>query len=173
MKQQSTPTTNCERCGALIQLSPTRNPESKPFRLAAVPKGVCADCVMTQFLYNTYPINMQIDEAGPELLLKPGITDAFVMCGLLEGCDLKIEEINWRRVVANWNLPVKVKRDGRNPYRMGEAPKARLRRKDLTPEEREVAEFEALPFDQQQKKREELEKELLELLPKVFGGRVQ
>jgi len=57
----------CDRCKRPIQLAAKRRREdSRPFRLAKVPKGVCADCVMTQFLYNTYPINMQIDRAGPE-----------------------------------------------------------------------------------------------------------
>jgi hypothetical protein len=32
-----------------------------------------------------------------------------------------IASIDWQRVVDNWNLPVKVNRDGRNPYRMGDA----------------------------------------------------
>jgi hypothetical protein len=75
---------------------------------------------MTQFLYNTYPVNMQIDQAGPDLLLKPGITEAFIACGLLDGCDLNIEEVNWRCVVMNWNLPVRIQKSGKNPYRMGD-----------------------------------------------------
>lgn len=117
----------CERCGRQCQVAPSRREDSKPFRLAKVPKGVCPECVMTQFLYTTYPVNMQIDEAGPELLLNPMIPQAFEMSGLLQGCDLSIEEINWQRVVDNWKLPVKVKHDGRNPYRMGESPRARSR----------------------------------------------
>lgn len=114
----------CDRCKRPLRVAERRREDSKPFRLAKVPKGVCPECVMTQFLYNTYPINMQIDEAGPELLLKPGIAEAFVSCGLLDGCDLKIEEVNWQRVVDNWKLPVKITKDGRNPYRMGDSPRA-------------------------------------------------
>ncbi len=126
------PMTKCERCGKLIALAAERrNEDSYPFRLAKVPKGVCANCVMTQFLYNTYPINMQIDEAGPELLLKPGIREAFLSSGLLAHSDLNIDEVDWERVVANWDLPVKIQRSGMNPYRMGESPTARARKAGL------------------------------------------
>lgn len=117
----------CDRCKRPLQIAERRRPDSKPFRLAKVPKGVCPDCVMTQFLYNTYPLNYQIDQAGPELLLKPGIPEAFVASGLLDGCDMTIDEVCWPRVVNNWNLPVEVKKgDPRNPYRMGEAKRDRL-----------------------------------------------
>ena len=123
------PMTKCERCGQLIALdAERRNEDSRPFRLAKVPKGVCANCVMTQFLYNTYPINMQIDEAGPQLLLNPLIRDAFLMSGLLANSDLKIDEISWEAVVKNWDLPVKIIKSGMNPYRMGESPAAQARK---------------------------------------------
>jgi hypothetical protein len=129
------PMVKCERCGKLITLAPesSRHEDAHPFRLAKEPKGVCANCIMTQFLYNTYPINMQIDEAGPELLLNQGIREAFVRCGLLSHSDLKIEEINWQQVVANWALPVKAPRGPRNPYRMGESPRAQARNAGLPP----------------------------------------
>jgi hypothetical protein len=110
----------CERCKRKLQVAAKRREDSKPFRLAKVPKGVCPECVMTQWLYNTYPVNMQIDIAGPELLLKPQIREAFVASGILSGCDLSIDEINWEWLVANWKLPVKVSKSERNPYRMGE-----------------------------------------------------
>lgn len=115
----------CDRCKKMLRVAETRNEDSKPFRLAKVPKGVCADCVMTEFLYNTYPVNMLIDEAGPEILLNAGFMRmAFTQAGILKGCDLDINEIDWQRVVDNWKLPVKITRDGRNPYRMGDSPHA-------------------------------------------------
>jgi len=129
------PMTKCESCGRLIVLAAesARHEGSHPFRLAKVPKGVCANCVMTQFLYNTYPINMQIDESGPELLLNPLIREAFQRCGLLNHCDLNIDEVNWAEVVKNWKLPVEIHKDGRNPYRMGESPRAQARESGLPP----------------------------------------
>ncbi len=122
------PMTKCERCGKLIYLNAEkRHEDAHPFRLAKEPKGVCANCVMTQFLYNTYPINMQIDEAGPELLLNPEIREAFTRCGLLNHSDLNIDEVDWAAVVKNWKLPVKVHKSGLNPYRMGESPRSQAR----------------------------------------------
>ena len=125
--------TNCDRCGAPCRVADRRNPESHPFKLSEKPKGVCANCVMTQFLYNTYPINLQIDEAGPELLLKPGIREAFLSCGLLDGCDLNIDEVNWAQVVANWALPVQHRKSPTNPYKMGDSPKSYLHRGKAQP----------------------------------------
>jgi hypothetical protein len=120
-------TANCERCGRALRVAESRREDSKPFRLAKVPKGVCPECVMTQFLYNTYPINQQIDEAGPELLLKPLVAECFRASGLLDDCDLKIEEIDWARLVANWKLPVKVTKGAKNCYTMGESRARRQR----------------------------------------------
>jgi len=76
---------HCDRCQRKLQVAAQRRKDSKPFRLAKVPKGVCPECVMTQWLYNTYPVNMQIDIAGPELLLKPHIREAFLASGVLNG----------------------------------------------------------------------------------------
>lgn len=122
---------NCSRCGRGCRVAGPWKENAELFRRGKVPSGVCADCVVTQFLYNTYPINMQIDEGGPELLLKPGIREAFLSCGILERADLTIDEISWERIVANWALPVLVrKNDPRNPYRMGDAERARQARRE-------------------------------------------
>jgi hypothetical protein len=116
---------NCERCGRQLQVSESRQEDSKPFRRSLVAKGYCPECVLTEFLYNTYPINMQLDEAGPELLLKPGIPEAFAGT-ILKGCEMDISEINWAYLVENWNLPVTIqKKNPQNPYRMGESPRSR------------------------------------------------
>jgi hypothetical protein len=97
---------------------------------------------MTEFLYNTYPVNMQIDEAGPELLLKPGIAEAFVSSGLLDECDMDIEEVNWRCVVQNWKLPVKIKKSALNPYRMGDSSRRKeAREKYLADQQRAFEEL--------------------------------
>ncbi len=112
---------SCNRCGVQLRVSESRREDSAPFRRSLTTKGVCPDCVMTQFLYNTYPINWQLDERGPELLLHPMIREAFLSSGVMERCEMSIDEVNWERVVANWNLPVKVTNDGTNPYKMGDA----------------------------------------------------
>jgi len=116
---------SCQRCGRACRVAGPFKEKAEMFRRSRSPQGLCSDCVMTEFLYNTYPINMQIDEAGPELLLKPGVGEAFMQSMILERGDLTIEEISWERIVANWELPVKVSKDSRNPYRMGDERKRR------------------------------------------------
>lgn len=115
----------CERCGMKLQVAAARNENSAPFRLAAIPKGFCADCVVTQFLYDTYPINMQLDERGPGVLLHPQMREAMLMSGILEGCDMNVDEINWQRIVHNWGLPVECRKSATNPYEMGSAARER------------------------------------------------
>lgn len=121
-----------------MQLGPAGRPDAMPFRRAKVAKGVCANCVMTQFLYHAYPINMQIDQAGPQLLLNPMIREAFLMCGILEKSDLHIDEIDWPTVVKNWNLPVKIHRNSRNPYRMGDLKRWEQAKEDWNREQQEA-----------------------------------
>ncbi len=137
---------NCDRCHRQLQVAKTRKENSRPFRKSLVPKGLCPECVVTEFLYNTYPVNMIIDQAGPELLLKGGVegwsdskvpggvpfvAQALVSSGLMDECEMSIHEIDWDRVVSNWMLPVKVeKKNPMNPYRMGDSKRhaARPRR---------------------------------------------
>ncbi len=109
---------NCDRCGALMRLAAKRNEKSMPFKLAKVPKGLCANCVVTEFLYNTYPVNEQLDRSGPQILLVPHMRQAFAP--ILKNCDMSVDEIDWPTIVRNWSLPVKTKRGPRNPYTMGE-----------------------------------------------------
>src|SRR5436853_4724804 len=105
---------NCDRCGVRVQVA-ARSRESWPFRLATVPQGLCANCAVTTFLYNTYPINMQLDESGLQLLLQPGMRQAFAY--MIPNCDMSDSEINWEIVVENWHLPVVEHLGPTNPYR--------------------------------------------------------
>ncbi len=132
-------TANCDRCKRLLQVATIRKETSRPFRKSLVPKGLCPECVVTEFFYNTYPVNMLIDEAGPEILLREGVAgwsdpdvpaglpfvaQALVGSGIMKECEMDIREIDWVRLVENWNLPVKTKKGARNPYRMGDSPRA-------------------------------------------------
>lgn len=120
MQQQAV--ANCERCGAPMRLAEKRTEKSYPFKLAKVPKGFCANCVVTEFLYNTYPVNSILD-GKPEILLSPHMREAFMP--LLKDCDMNVDEIDWATVHANWSLPVKVTKDAKNCYRMGDAARER------------------------------------------------
>jgi hypothetical protein len=122
----------CERCGRKLRVAEKRREDSAPFKLSKTTKGVCPDCVMTQFLYNTYPVNMIIDEAGPEMLLNADFMRmAVTSSGIMQGCEMDIGEVDWQRVVENWKLPVKIQKSPLNPYRMGESPRAGKGRGEL------------------------------------------
>jgi hypothetical protein len=121
-------TANCPRCARAMQVARARRKDGEILRLSKTTKGVCCDCAVTEFLYNTYPANTIIDESGPELLLKPGIREAFLQSGLMDRADLNIDEVNWQNIVTNWHLPVKAKRTAVNPYTMGGSPRSHLKR---------------------------------------------
>lgn len=115
----------CNRCGIEVRVAESRSEDAHWFRLAKIPKGFCADCVFTQFLYQAYPINMQLDETGPELLLSPFMREAVLESGILEKSDLHIDALNWERIVANWSLPVHAPMTATNPYQMGDAARSK------------------------------------------------
>lgn len=116
----------CSRCGVAVKVASHRRSNAEILRLSKTTTGVCANCAVTEFLYNTYPANSIIDERGPEMLLHPQVGEAFVQSGLMGRADMDIREVNWQTVVANWYLPVKVaKNNPRNPYRIGDAKRQR------------------------------------------------
>lgn len=127
MQAAANPDAFCDRCHAPMRLAAKRNEESFPFKLATVPKGFCANCIVTVFLYNTYPVNEILDRSGPQILLVPHMRQAFAP--IVEKSDMNIDEISWELVVKNWTLPVKQKKGPKNPYRMGEhAEREQLRK---------------------------------------------
>ena len=95
-------------------------------RASAVPNGVCANCSVTEFLMNSYPLNMQLEEYGPEILLHPGMTEQFAPLMEVNKAQARPEEIDWQTVVRNWHLPVKVRRSPTNPWSPGEALELKL-----------------------------------------------
>lgn len=118
-------TCNCGRCGKLLRMAESTAKADAPFKLAKVPDGLCAECVMTEFLYNNYPLNMQLDESGPEILLSPHTPLMLEQSGVMDGSDLKASEVDWVRLVANWRMPVETRRGPKNPYSMGESDRSK------------------------------------------------
>lgn len=106
---------DCERCGAHCKVAETRNPEAKMLRHSNT--GLCINCAVHDWLRNTYPPNILIAQSGPEILRYPMIQEKFadiMRCGL---SDATPDEIDWERVVENWDLPfpTKLKTSGMNP----------------------------------------------------------
>ena len=109
---------HCERCKARCRVSDPGNPKAKMLRRSKVPKGLCVNCAVHDFLRNTYPCNMLLDENGPTILLHISVREQFaeIMRGAM--ADAKPDEINWNLIVENWELPFaqKVKPSAMNPY---------------------------------------------------------
>lgn len=123
---------NCERCGVRCRVGAVEPSKAKMLRRSTKPKGMCNNCAVTEFLANTYPPNMLIEESphGAAILLFPQIQEQFaaIMAGR---SDMKPEEINWQIVVDNWDLPLTVKKSPTNPHLPGDSLMRSLGRKDL------------------------------------------
>jgi hypothetical protein len=106
-------------------------------RKAAVPKGYCVNCAVTEWMANTYPCNMILEESshGAQILLVPQIQEQFASIMLAANADASPEEIDWQQVVANWDLPLKVKRSGVNPHLPGDSMRRKLGHKEYKREQ--------------------------------------
>jgi len=107
----------CERCGARLQVGPAPGSEARMLRRSKVTKGFCINCAVHNFLRNTYPPNIQLAESGPEILLIPHIQTVFADIMKAGFADAMPDEIDWQRIVDNWELPFpsKIKPSNMNP----------------------------------------------------------
>ena len=97
----------CARCGLRCRVASDRNPNAKMLRKSAVPTGLCATCAAHDWLRNTYPTNMILNESqhGPRILLSPSIREQFAEIMRGQNADAKPDEINWNLMIENWDLP--------------------------------------------------------------------
>lgn len=128
-------TCNCKRCGVKCRVTATQKSEAHHLRRNTVPEGMCANCAVSEWLANTYPINMILEESkrGPSILLIPAMQEQFAEL-ILKDSDLTPEEIDWQLVVDNWNLPMKVKCRPTNPHRPGDTMIRSLAKKQVRDE---------------------------------------
>lgn len=96
---------NCERCGARCRVAGPGNPKAKMLRRSAKPAGFCVNCATHQWLLNTYPVNIQLAESGPSILLHPQVRELFADIMRAGNADAKPDEINWNLMCENWELP--------------------------------------------------------------------
>lgn len=94
--------TNCERCGAPCQVANKANEDARLLKHSTTPSGWCVDCATTNFL-QTSPMGQLISD--PQRLLDPRIRLQFAKVLLAGMSDARPTEINWERVVANWDMP--------------------------------------------------------------------
>lgn len=102
----------CERCGRLCRVGGPKRPGARLLRRAVAPKGYCADCAATQFL-KSLALAETLAQTGPEALLAPHVQAQFAAMLRAGNADAAADEINWRRVVENWSLPVAKAKGGR------------------------------------------------------------
>lgn len=102
----------CKRCGRKCQTSDKTDPESVLVRRTAIPDGCCADCAITCFV-KTGPLAQVTGgawsapgfEIGSALRL-PHVQDQFFAVFRAAGCATVGTEINWERVIENWQEPI-------------------------------------------------------------------
>ena len=94
----------CKRCNRECQPS-IGNPEARLLKRAK--NGYCADCALTIFLKQTEPLNMLIRQQGVEVLRHKGIINQLSNLLVIGKSDATIDEIDFERLIANWDLPIK------------------------------------------------------------------
>lgn len=108
---------NCQRCGAQLKVDAVPGSKAKMLRRSKDAKGLCINCAVHDWLHNTYPPNIQLAESGPQILLYPMIQEKFADLMRTGLSDATPDEIDWQRIVDNWELPFpkKVKPSASNP----------------------------------------------------------
>lgn len=125
----------CPRCARPMQVAARRTEEARLLRHAAEPRGYCVDCAVTEFLKNTYPVNMIVEESehGASMLLSSHVQEQFAEIMRAGLADAVPDEIDWERVVRNWDLPFErsPRPSATNPH----TPTRRTRRKPAESDE--------------------------------------
>jgi hypothetical protein len=107
---------NCQRCGLPCRLSGPPGKKAKMLRFSEGP-GLCVNCAVHDWLRNTYPPNILLAQSGPKVLLVKHIQEQFTEIMQIGFADAKPDEIDWNRIVENWDLPFrhKMKPSAMNP----------------------------------------------------------
>lgn len=68
--------------------------------------ALCADCAATALIKTVEALMWGIEKNGVRMLLNPTVQQSFAEVMKVGRADATPEEINWQRVVENWELPV-------------------------------------------------------------------
>jgi len=101
----------CERCQRDGLQPGVGKPEARLLRRAAT--GYCADCAITAFLREMPPLNELLEVRGAEVLRDPIIQRSAARILASGQADAPPGEIDWERVIANWDLPIAGGKRGR------------------------------------------------------------
>ena len=107
----------CGRCGVPCNVNPIAGSRATMLKHSSEPKGLCINCAVHDTLRNLYPANLILARSGPKGLVLPHIQKQFFEICRLAGTDARFEEIDWKAIVANWDLPfpTKLKSTATNP----------------------------------------------------------
>ena len=94
----------CIRCGRPCQPGENKNPKARPFKRAR--KGLCENCVVTQFLLcdDLESVRIGLLKNGIEVLKIPAIQKQFAEMLKVGGSELPADDIDWEIVVNQWDL---------------------------------------------------------------------
>ena len=107
---------HCERCGDLCKVAPDKNPNATMLRAADEPKGQCVNCAVAEWFFA-----IGLTEAHPDLpagLNAKPVQEQFGRLMKTAISDATLTEINWTKVIANWNLPFKGAKKARGGRRV-------------------------------------------------------
>ncbi len=98
--------TACKRCGRACLGERSSRPGARPFRKAV--RGLCADCAVTRFFKDTDEgLGFALPEGfDPSGLLLPHIQRQFLQIMSIGGSELAVQDIDWDRVIEQWELPI-------------------------------------------------------------------
>lgn len=101
-------TTACKRCELRCQINPV--PGSKATMLKrSKTTGLCINGAVHDHLRHIYPANLLLARSGPKSLVLPHVQKQFFGLCRLAGTDARFEEIDWQRIIDNWELPFSTK----------------------------------------------------------------
>lgn len=94
----------CGRCQIPLKVATQRDPQATMLRLATEPKGLCANCAVTEWLIVANRSGM-IPEIEPQHFLAVPVQEQFARLMRTAHADMNPAEINWKWVVDHWHLP--------------------------------------------------------------------
>lgn len=95
----------CSRCGDPCKVASDANPDAKMLRYAKEPKGLCVNCAVAEWFLVS---GMREMHPGASSLRHKSVQDQFARVMFAHAADAKPPEINWEKVIANWDLPFRV-----------------------------------------------------------------
>jgi len=106
----------CKRCGLTCRVDPIPQSNARLLKRSK-DAGLCVNCAVHDALRNLYPANLLLARSGPNVLALPHIQRQFFAIAQSAGTDATFEEIDWSRIILNWELPftTKLTRSPMNP----------------------------------------------------------